>query len=329
MKKKGFTLIELLVVIGIIALLVSILMPALGKARELAKRIKCASQIRSCMLAQALYDNSTGDVGGSAIAVVGDPGHANAYFGSGAINGADYRTNETVPFWRNPDEFNPSWTNINNGTQLSSRAHGSLYLLVGQVDLSPKQFLCPSDGNAEEIDLQYAIDQNNVVEDFADLRNFACGYNVSYSLNDPWNRKLSGSMVLGSSSPVMADQSPRYDTDDLLPRDLSTEFGDGGSDNPNIVLGALDWTDNDGQKTPGNSFNHGTETQNVAFADSHVERANGANVGIREDNIFTYWSPNDVNPLTETDRFIGSWATTDTPSMYLNSAKAQDTYMGL
>jgi len=44
-KQKGFTLIELLIVVGIIALLVSILMPALRAAKERSKRILCTSQL--------------------------------------------------------------------------------------------------------------------------------------------------------------------------------------------------------------------------------------------------------------------------------------------
>jgi prepilin-type N-terminal cleavage/methylation domain-containing protein len=54
-KQKGFTLIELLVVIAVIALLMAILLPALGRAREQAKRTVCFNQLKQLQFAWGMY----------------------------------------------------------------------------------------------------------------------------------------------------------------------------------------------------------------------------------------------------------------------------------
>ncbi len=67
LRKKGFTLVELLVVISIIALLLSILMPSLGRARAMAQQVVCLTNIKQNGSAFLLYatDNNGSFVRGS------------------------------------------------------------------------------------------------------------------------------------------------------------------------------------------------------------------------------------------------------------------------
>ncbi len=113
LRQRGFTLVELLVVIGIIALLISILIPALQKAREGAKRAQCLSNLHQIHLAWQLYAN----------------------------NNKDY-----VPFWsKDTPTQNDDFAWHNNGGAGFSTLYGSGYLFSFGYLPNPQVLYCPSD----------------------------------------------------------------------------------------------------------------------------------------------------------------------------------------
>jgi prepilin-type N-terminal cleavage/methylation domain-containing protein/prepilin-type processing-associated H-X9-DG protein len=81
--RPAFTLIELLVVIAVIGLLISLLLPALGRARETARRITCANNLRQMGTACATYENTNRSL-------------PSGYIATDAFNNADH---DTGPGW--------------------------------------------------------------------------------------------------------------------------------------------------------------------------------------------------------------------------------------
>jgi len=172
-RSKAFTLIELLVVIAIIALLISILLPSLSRARELSKRTVCAANLRG--IGQAMYIYASDDPGVfPAIAQVRpqDDGRMQIFNAQDRI-------------------IAPTTTGIPSPTV-------DMWSVIRAGNSTPKQFTCPS-----------TTDQADPAQDVTTYYDFASAANLSYAYqyqHDP-NRRL-----IGTSSeptfPFMADGNP-------------------------------------------------------------------------------------------------------------------------
>ncbi len=144
--RKAFTLIELLTVIAIIALLISILMPAMGRAREMARRTVCQTNVRTIAQGSITYaagNNSrfpswtmrnSASGANPAFGILPDPGFTQLGLGwnwDGDLNNGD------------PDVTVPNVGDRHGNSR-------NLWLLTQIQAGDPKTFVCPSDGEAGE-----------------------------------------------------------------------------------------------------------------------------------------------------------------------------------
>ena len=264
--KKAFTLIELLVVVAIIALLISILLPTLARARESARRSICASNLRQIGTAAILY---AGTSRGSFPVIEADsPINALAT----DVNGLGGSQSP----WRNlitnaEDEpvavGHPSLPSNPGDTTVSS----CLWILNRQALTTSSVFLCPSDkiraSKSDEFEeLNGDIQGPKYFTDFYVHR--TAGALISYSFHTPWDRKWSTISAPGMIIGGDANNGP-----DPLATLASNEDIRDKRNNPDY--------------TKSNSTNHKSEGQNLLGVDVHVNFEDRPCVGLNEDNVYT------------------------------------------
>lgn len=136
--RPAFTLVELLVVIAIIGVLVALLLPAVQSAREAARRMSCASNLRQMGLAMQNYHD------------------VHQTFAMGVLNPVTTATNGANGNWTWPNRILPyveqgglyQVLNVGNGNVPNPNTNTQ----VGQAVMTPvKVFMCPSDpGNPRQ-----------------------------------------------------------------------------------------------------------------------------------------------------------------------------------
>ncbi|MEX2671855.1 MAG: type II secretion system protein [Phycisphaeraceae bacterium] len=227
----GFTLIELLVVVGIIALLMAILLPALQRAREEALKVSCASNLRQWGIGFATFAS---DNNGQFPNNMAARNHL-------AMNGDFTLDREDNPYWQFIDQYMVSlsdelWGNRDNiilfcPTDVTNRSRewGNDVALLGYLTMhhrNSSQFAYPNGG-----------------ENWLSKRRFDSAYSRSPIMADN-NQRVDGEVVVNDETTASHMASGRLDAptgSNLLFEDASVNWYGTQEIAVGATAGALEW----------------------------------------------------------------------------------------